>query len=140
MQQADLDPEASRRSESRLTSCTPARTDPTSSGLGEVGHAPASPLASIRQHLRRISAQSLSGLPDSGRDSASSGGGARGDYLVNAGAAPPFMQGNLPAAQPLSGGSGMQWGGVGEGYHDGQGFGSGQLSTWLLDSPLWDAT
>lgn len=125
MQQPELDPEGSRHSESRLASCLTARTD-APAGLGEVGHAPASPLSSVRQHLRRISAQSLSGFSDAS-GAASSGGGARVGYSVSAGAAPPFLQGSLPAPLPESAGRGMQWGRAGEGYHEEQGFGLGEL-------------
>lgn len=125
MQQPDLDPEGSRHSESRLAGCLTARTDAPAE-LGEVGHAPASPLASVRQHLRRISAQSLSGFSDAS-GTASSGGGARGGYLVNTGAAPPFLQGSVPASSPDSAGTGMQWGRAGEGYHEEQGFSLGKL-------------
>ena len=135
LQQADLDPEGSRHSESRLSACTTAKTG-APAVLGKVVHAPASPLAGVRQHLRRISTQSLSGFSDAS-GTASSGGGARGGHLVNAGAAPPFLQGSGPASQAGLAGLGMHGGRAEQGYHEGQGFCIGALDTCLCTHLGW---
>ena len=84
--------------------------------LGEVGHAPASPLASVQQCLRKISAQSLSGFSDPGTPH--SVAGARPDYLRNASfvRAPAALlwESHGPAPQPDSGGGDVHWGREGE--------------------------
>lgn len=126
MQQAELGIEGSRRSESTLGGYM---TSPGEApfGLGEVGHAPASPLASVQQHLRQFSAQSLSGFSDPGTPHFAAGDVP--DYMGNAsiGRGPgAFLQANHGSApHPDSAGGGIQGGRVGEQQGSGERQGSG---------------
>ena len=139
MQQAELGLESSRRSESTLGAHMTAPSEGPS-GLGEVGHAPASPLASVQQRLRKISAQSLSGFSDPG--TSHSAVEDRPDCLRNAGnvdrGSASFLQGSQgTASQPDSGGGDVRWGMAGEGVGSGDRHSSG--SGMLLYIPCTDS-
>lgn len=133
MQQAELGLEGSRLSESALGGHTTAPSE-APAGLGAVGHAPASPLISVQQRLRKLSAQSQSGFSGSGLPhSAVEGrpGYLISDRTVDRGQA-GFLQGSHGAAHPQlnSGGGDMQWGRLGnwQGPSDRQGSGERQSS------------
>ena len=116
MQQAELGLEGSRRSESMLGGYMTAPSE-APCVLGEVGHAPASPLASVQQRLRKISAQSLSGFPDPGPLRSAALG--RPDYLrdasiVDRGPAALLQESRGPASQPAPGSNDIHWGREGE--------------------------
>ena len=126
MQQANLGLEGSRRSESTLGGCMTAQSE-AQIGLGAVGHAPASPLASVQQRLRNFSGQSLSGFTDPGTPHSACGDG--GEYLGTARAVDrgplAFVQGAaLPASQHGCGSSDMHCDRMGERPLERQGSGS----------------
>lgn len=145
MQQAELGLEGSRRSESTLGAHMTAPSEGPFA-LGEVGHAPASPLASAQQRLRKISAQSLSGFSDPG--TSHSAVEDRPDCLRNAGNADrgnvnrgnvdrgsaAFLQGSH---ETDSGGGDVRWGMSGEGLGSGDRHSSG--SSMLLYNPCTDS-
>lgn len=135
MQQAELGLEGSRLSESALGGHTTAPSE-APAGLGAVGHAPAFPLASVQQRLRKLSAQSQSGYSDSGTQHSAAEG--RPEYMVNASTVDRgqagLLQGSHGAGSQLnSGSSDMQWGRLA----DRQGSGERQSSgpSRLLNTP-----